>query len=441
MKKKLAYILLLFLLAMLIYPSSQALADDPTATPTPTETSTPTPTSTPTVTNTPTPTAGAGAILWADPVVSIDMDKRDAIEVLLEGDPPTAETYVYVVTDSEEITETAWLISIAALDIEGDLGDWNLFTDGVWIGSVVVTYGGSYLAEYYDPDYTGGGSAIVYFPFTPGKKAQYGPLGVHNSWGLHSVDLFGGYNWGSDVYSEAYAATDGDIIWYCDDGTQVTIKVHGPAGDMIYAHLEPGNTSLYNGGQVRQRRSLGGLVAGDIQSSECGYADQPNDQYHLHWGFEPNAGEGDAMMVEGCFLTISTEQWQCGSGLIVGIGGWLVSGSTYVPIDDPDDPGDDPTGPTTGGGHIWDGPISAISSIFQALIVAYLPNTIGLSAETVAGMEELINNELSLANLLLPFIINFSIPLAIIAAILIIEPVVIIIQVYLVVKRMIPVIG
>jgi len=357
----------------------------------------------------------------------------------LEADPPTAETYVYAVTDSQDITESSWLISLAALDIEGDLDDWNLFVDGVWLGSVVVSYSGSYLAEWYDPEYIGGGSATVYFPWNPGKKAQYGPLGVHTSWGLTSVDFFGGYNWGGDVMSEAYAATDGDITWYCDDGVQVTIKVHGPAGDMIYAHLV-GNDNLYNGGKVYQRRSMGGIVAGPIEASECGYASQPNDQYHLHWGFEPNAGSGATMIIEGCFLTISTEQWQCGASNIIGIGGWLVSGSTNPPPDDPDEPGD-PGGPVMGGGHIWDGPVSGIVEIFRALIVALLPNTIGLSQGTVDGMMELINNELGLANLLLPFVINFSVPLAVLGAILLIEPIVIIIQVYLVVKRMIPVIG
>jgi len=437
-KKLSAYLMVVMLLALLLVPTVTVSADDPT--PTPTETSTPTPTSTPTQTLTPTATAGSGAILWAAAVEEIDGDVQDALEVLLEGDPPTAETYVYAVTDSREITETSWLISLAALDIEGDLDDWNLFTDGVWLGSAVVTYTGSYLAEYYDPEYTGGGSSVVYFPWNPGRKAQYGPLGVHTSWGLYSVDFFGGYNWGSEVYSEAYAATDGDITWYCDDGVQVTIRVHGPAGDMIYAHLQPGNVNLYNGGKIYQRRPLGGVVPGPIGSSECGYASQPNDQYHLHWGFEPNAGSGGAMMVEGCFLTLSTEQWQCGAGLIIGIGGWLVAGSTDTPPDDPDDPDDDLPG-DLGGGHIWDGPVSGIVEIFRALIVALLPNTIGLSQGTVDGMMELINNELGLANLLLPFVINFSVPLAILGAILLIEPIVIIIQVYLVVKRMIPVIG
>lgn len=431
-----AYIIvILLLLAMLMVPRVSVQADDPTETPTPTTTSTPT--STPTVT----PTAGAGAILWAEPVVEIDGDMLESIENLLEGDPPTIDTYVYAVTDSETISDTQWLVSLVALDIEGDLSDWNLFIDGVWLGSVIVTDSGIYTADYYDPDYTGGGNATVYFPFNPGRKAQYGPLGVHTSWGLYSVDFFGGSNWGADVFSEAYAATDGDIIWYCDDGTQVTIKIHGPSGDMVYAHLQPGNANLFNGGKVYQRRSLGGLVSGDIAASSCGYADQPNDQYHLHWGFEPNGGGGDSLMVEGCFLTISTEKWQCGSTYIIGIGGWLVAGNTETPPDDPDDPGDDPGGLVMGGGHIWDGPVSAIIEIFKVLVVAFLPNSIGLSEGTLNGMEEMINNELGLANLLLPFIVNFSIPLAIIGAILIIEPVIIIIQLYLVIKRMIPLIG
>lgn len=432
MKKVSATIILAMLLILLVLPLGGVRADDPTPTPTAT--------STPTQTPTPTATAGAGAILWASPVVVIDGDIRDAIEVLLEADPPTAETYVYAVTDSLDISESEWLVSLVALDIEGDLDDWNLFIDGIWLGSAVVTYSGSYLAEYYEPDYTGGGSSTVYFPWNPGKKAQYGPLGVHTSWGLYSVDFFGGYNWGGDVYSEAYASTDGDITWFCDDGVQVTIRVHGPAGDMIYAHLQRGNANLYNGGKVYQRRILGGIVAGPIEASECGYASQPNDQYHLHWGFEPNAGEGAAMMVEGCFLTLSTEQWQCGASQIIGIGGWLVSGGTDIPPDDPDDPGD-PGGPVMGGGHVWDGPVSAIVEIFRATIVAFLPNTIGLSQGTVNGMMDLINNELGLANLLLPFVINFSIPLAILGAILLIEPIVIIIQLYFVIKRAIPVIG
>lgn len=379
-KRWVIYIIILAAICgLLMFPAATpTYADDPTATPT--ETSTPTPTSTPTATPTVTPTAGPGAILWAEGAV-VDGDVRDAIEDLLVIDPPTTDSYVYAITDVYETSDTTWLVSVIALDIEGDIDDWNVMEHGLWMGGVLVTDSlGSYNAEYYEPDLgVTGGPSVPSFPWSSGYKAYYGILGVHPAGfgeSMQAVDLVGGLNLTNSMPPQVYGAADGIVNWVCTDDFSMGVKASGPLGEFLYLHLEI-NSSMTTGTRIYTRRVFGDLVMGSFCTAEmkaadpdadchCGYASQASNNYHIHFGFEP---VDDKFQIQNCVLDVTTEIFTCGTETYE-VGEWLPNGGGSY--DDPADP-EDPTVPVAGGGHIWDGFISAIYQVAEDIIMPLLP--------------------------------------------------------------------
>lgn len=343
-------------------------------------------------------------VTWAVGV-SIDTDIRDAVEVLLEADPPTEETTIYAVTDVTETSTVTWLISVIALvGVDPPYEEWNLMENGVWMDTVEVTFSDpTYSAEYYVPELgaMGGGTALV-FPWRPGTRAQYGYRGVHDAGfdtNLIANDFVGGDHMAADVMPPyAYAAADGEIFWVCKDAYSVTIKVLSSQGGFVYAHLKD-NANLVQGGRVYQARQIASLVYGSFNGT-CGWASQTNTNYHLHFGFSPACNR-----IGGCVLNTDTGAWTCGDKTI-NVNGWLKEETGSVPPDD----GSDDGVPDLTGGSFWDGPLNAVNTIVgttMAFIWGANPE-VSMSSEAFDGFRQMILNELSFANVLLPFLISFS---------------------------------
>jgi hypothetical protein len=110
-----------------------------------------------------------------------------------------------------------------------------------------------------------------------------------------------------------------------------------------------------------QGSMMGTLVYGTFDDT-CGNADQRPNHYHLHFGFEP---ANNAMRLEGCILSTTTEKWTCGTSTVSagqflrGGGGSGVAGSGGGAIAQP---------------SFWDYLVVGVLGIYDQFIIKNLPN-------------------------------------------------------------------
>ena len=159
------------------------------------------------------------------------------------------------------------------------------------------------------------------FPWQPGTQMFYGPLGVHNNGWISdwkAVDMMsdGDTSIGHSP-NRLLAAAAGTITYKCADSQNVAIHL----GDFFYTHLVD-NDSLLVGASFAQGADLGKMKTGSFNAS-CGYASQPSNWFHVHWGFA-NAN----LHVEDWTLSMTSGDWTNGT-LTVGPGdGWIMAGPT-----------------------------------------------------------------------------------------------------------------
>jgi len=135
------------------------------------------------------------------------------------------------------------------------------------------------------------------FPWMKDTYAYYGALGIHsygtNYPGWFAIDFVSGPFMGETGAPNAvFAATDGKVTVLCTDATQTGIKI----GQFQYLHLNTGAVNIYDGKSVRQGEYLGSLILG-THDTNCGYTDQSDENYHLHFGFK-----GEEVIIENYVL-------------------------------------------------------------------------------------------------------------------------------------------
>jgi len=270
-------------------------------------------------------TTVSGSIV--DTTTPISQELRETLNAWLSVSAPAP--YPFWVVTYTQVSGTDTFVSLAALDDwEPDRARWSL-EDGaaVWSGTVVVHSDGS--VQMYQP--TGGaalrnvpklampimpagGDSTVRFPWSRGKSMYYGTRGVHGegdygTTGMVAVDWMGGDDLGSGVASDVvYASTSGTVDYVCTDGQSVAVRLQNGDDYYLYAHLQD-NSNLELGHVFAARSNMGSLVHGSF-SGACGWADQTDNHYHLHWMFSPdNAG---TFQVSGCILDITQQTWTCG---------------------------------------------------------------------------------------------------------------------------------
>lgn len=378
----------------------------PTSTPTATETTVPTWTQTATVTKTATPTvtktpaATPTAVMMLTPVVAAPAGVSDCVETLLDSDRP-APTMFYAITNVDPLNDDYIVSAVGAINVSPpdylwDLGDGDGLGENVsWTGAIYATNTGpdTYTCDYYSPalpDGVGGnggggagGGPGVFFPWQAGTKAFFGARGIHERdipfAGWISVDWVGGATYGaSSMPPLVYASTDGVIAFVCRDPFSTSVRVENPdTGDrFVYAHLVY-NESLRLGTFLRRGASFASLTYGSFclpdhksPSCKCGWADQQDTTYHLHWSFVPSGGYFQA---EGWVLNESSQVWRRGNDE-VHIGGYMLGGGSQITDyvgGTTTDPGNvvmtyDPNQPGSlrlQGGHIWDNLINAFYTV------------------------------------------------------------------------------
>jgi hypothetical protein len=212
----------------------------------------------------------------------------------------------------------------------------------------------------------------VLFPFDAGTFVIYGPRGVHGSGdygtsGMVAVDLVSGPDLGGSAASDAvYASDAGNVDYVCNDGTTTAIRTHntGTGDYFIYAHMIH-NSNLSMDHSFQQSEYIGSVKSGSFDD-DCGWAEQASNHYHNHWMFKPSNGHFQA---EGCILTISSEQWTCGTQT-VGVGGQLFGGGgSGSGSDDPTNPG----GVANREKSFWDYVLIGFVDIFDRGLLKLMP--------------------------------------------------------------------
>lgn len=289
--------------------------------------------------------------------VSITAELRAEIEAYLETSPPSVAPF-YAPTYAQYEGQYT-LVSLAGLNIESPDDPW--FMEGrddqpanvIWTGTVRINADGSgsmhstpmSMARQLPklavplalPAAGPGGGIYVRLPFQSGKSMQYGPRAVHGSGdygtsGMLAVDLVGGTNLGANVAnSTVFASTAGTVDYVCTDDYQAVIRTYNAATDdyFLYAHLYD-NASLELDHVFGSGAVIGSLVPGTF-TDDCGWTEQGDQIYHVHWMFEPSAS---AFKVGAYTITMSDEKFHAGDK-VYGTGAWIFNTSTPSGIDDP----------------------------------------------------------------------------------------------------------
>lgn len=359
---------------------------------------------TPTFTNTPVPGI---EITWvASDAYSFDL--KLGIARYLLANPPAGEDgdKIYAITNATADGDD-WIISLVNLaGISPPYEGWTVLDNSVWIGSVLCS--GSevfWICSLYQPA-TGseGGAVNLYMPWRAGTSAQYGIAGVHSGStylsGSVAVDLFGNDNVQNSMPAYAYPVANGVITAVCKDANNQGILVDsGAAGRFYYLHLNPYDSNLYEGRTVTVGTPISSLVKGSFSGGVCGWAQQENYQYHIHFVFLPIGGY---LQMGGCTLNISTQKFLCGT-TTYGVLSWLPNGGSSSPVIIPTPgpgtpsptpaPGSPPTGPALGGEHIWDGLINGAINFTDWVTTSILsPHTDqGIAAHADEISTEILN--------------------------------------------------
>lgn len=265
-----------------------------------------------------------------DTTVDVSPAIRSAIDAWLAVSPPVALPY-YAINYVHQRGEDTF-VSLAALNIVHPTDTWHITDSSVaWIGSVLVHADQS--VSRYDllpakrpglqkvfaiPSFAPGGGADVRWPWQGGEKLMYGEEGVHAAGGggayatgFDAVDFLGGNDLGSGVASDmVFAAFAGTVDYVCSDPTTTLIRTTDTASGnrFIYAHLLD-NANLIENHVFAKGASIGTVKHGSFDDN-CGWAEQQDTHYHLHFGFE---AANNAFRMENCILNIDTEKWTCGA--------------------------------------------------------------------------------------------------------------------------------
>lgn len=285
-----------------------------------------------------------------DSTVPISTELRSMLTAYLQVSPPAPVSYYAVTYVQQSGFDT--LVSLAGLNISAPEETWALEADEgvdgkvVWIGTVrIFENGGGELFSKtpspatrelasltFTPALTvqpaAGGGSYLSMPFQAGRQMMYGiraihGLGDYGTSGMYAVDLVGGTSMGSGVAGPiVYAADGGTVDYVCNDDTTVAIRTHnGTTGDyFVYAHMLD-NANLLIDHVFGHGGAIGTLKSGKFTDT-CGWADQANSVYHLHFMFKPSNG---SMKIAGYTLTFSDKKFHTADKAI-GTGGWLAGG-------------------------------------------------------------------------------------------------------------------
>lgn len=325
-----------------------------------------------------------------DTTMPVASTVRADVDAWLATYNPSNGVY-YAITYAQPDGMDQWIVCLAAIAVNSPTDPWTITDDAdgksqlIWLGTIRVfpdhsvemltdpqgstasIGGGAMFAPVKVPNYAAGGGPNIRWPWQLGKAVMYGTRAVHNAGystygtNMKALDLVSGSDFGGSAASDAvYASAAGEIDYVCSDGTSVTVRVSdaGTSTKLIYAHLKD-NSSLTVGQTYSKGSTIATLVHGTFSDS-CGYADQADNHWHLHWGFEP---ANNAYTVEGCVINTRTNSITC-DGTVINTGGFITAKGSTTGYED---------GGSTAGPTFWDYILVGFLSIFDRGILKLMP--------------------------------------------------------------------
>lgn len=334
-------------------------------------------------------TALTSAPQIVDATMPVNADIRSSVEAWLGLSAPAPLPYWAITYAEARGDET--LVSIAALNISSPSASWRVVDSETvsWIGTVLVKADGT--VELYSsvpevnaaasafkmamPRLAGGGSSVR-FPWKSGGTMMYGPRGVHAAGGggayatgFSAVDFLGGNDMGSGVApSNAYAVASGTVDYVCADDTTTLIRTANGSEYYIYAHVLD-NANLVMDHQFNAGGLIGSLKYGSFDDN-CGWAEQADNHYHLHFGFQPASG---SMRLEGCILNISSQKWTCGTKTVA-TGQFLIGGGGVGSGGSGTASGEDGIGSAITQPSFWDYLLVGVIDIWDKVLIQNMPS-------------------------------------------------------------------
>lgn len=323
--------------------------------------------------------SGGKSVQLIPGTVSVSPEVAQAVVSALNNAEEVRKGEVFAITDVTMLGNDWKYISVIGLNSIENGHEWNMFEDGIWLGSILAKKQGRAYAgavegtqvfnsfvvqvpdEYFDQntkDYLTGKNTpnrmstneVVHFPFRGGKTLEYGDFGIHSGFGYAGIDLVGeldgnGNPIGTFAPPEAIAAEKGVVSWMCNtaqpggpsDGAVTTIRLTSreTGNQFIYTHVIK-SAWLKKGMTVEQGQKIGQLQIHDIGNVDnCAETDQEENFYHIHWGV-PNTGEFevDGYSISWTPSLVGSQNQQVSwshSGGTVPVGGQLTSQNTNAP--------------------------------------------------------------------------------------------------------------
>ncbi len=268
--------------------------------------------------------------------IPVDAGIRSAVEAWIGGEAAPVQMTYWAITYVQPRGEDT-LVSILALDLITPDEEWRVTDDDkvAWMGTVLVMADSSVEMYSRDPDAQSnsvpklampslpapGGGSYVRFPWQAGGSMMYGPRGVHAAGGggeyatgFLAVDFVGGDDMGSGVAPpRVYSVTAGTVDYVCADSNSTLIRTENTTTNdyYIYAHMLD-NANLEIDHEFSAGAYIGNLKYGSFNDT-CGWAEQADNHYHLHFGFQ---AASNSMRMENCILNTSTQKWTCGTQVI-----------------------------------------------------------------------------------------------------------------------------
>lgn len=360
--------------------------------------------------------------------IPVRQDLQQRTLELLAEDAPQRSIFTYAITNIDQ-SGNYYYLSVAGLPQDAEK---MRLSDSIWLGLVTIadfpglpgyvesaalSTANSQDDDPGNPGYGKGGSVNI-LPFRDKTNAIYGVLGVHNCGyalnGWKAVDLFPEENM-------VYSSNDGNVSYVCRDDHQVALRV----GENLYTHLV--DRGQRTGDHYDQGQAISGIVTGSFDDT-CGYADQQPANYHVHFCFIPNpAGTWAA---DGYAINVNNSDGWLKGGVYTETLETLTADWANANI------GDLP-GPAAGT-NFWDSIVGGLTSMFTSA-TAPLPEH---QAQGIADLS--LQKTTPIMALLYMFVFsnfNMTIPILVFGIVFLLEVVRIFYALYMLVKKLIPVIG
>jgi hypothetical protein len=182
----------------------------------------------------------------------------------------------------------------------------------------------------------------MWFPWSQDSLMVYSVLGLHNPGFGIAPDEGGAVDFLSDgdigslhAPNMMYTAMAGDVVNVCHDGLQTAIYLKSEEAYIVQAHLQY-DPRINIGQEWDVGMTLGPMITGAHPDARCGYTDQLDNHFHVHYAFKWQSnhvlGFEKAFRTEDWYIS-EDGIWQSLHGVApdIGVGDWMTATWSMTP--------------------------------------------------------------------------------------------------------------